>query len=436
MPRAGNLPLAIVWPRLWDALRLAKVVPIRTALTLDGDDRLLPPTNWHSARAHGMPGPYRSVMLAAIPEGAVSSWLGGSAMGTLVVPYFSTEAIERTCQANGMMCASAPASLQWNLEDKTLFREACAALDIPTPLWTHSELSGGAFSRLESILGLPFVAQRPHSSTCEGTYFVRDPTDWLQVDITPESPGTPLLCSMFAQGGAMNVHLLVDDERTALSAPSRVIVEIRGLRAVYLGNEFDAGLRLTKLQRHYITKVGDWLRSVGFRGTCGLDFLPDNDSLLALELNPRLQASSVLLSEVEHAAGTPLTLQCHAASACHQSWAQPAESSAVEAAQVSCIIDDRARHRDRNALSPGVYSVDTERLTFTRPGIGLQDLSTADEIVLVTEAADPVAPDQSDRVRVRWLCRRRVLTESGQLGPWAVGVQNLIAAALEHTAEL
>jgi len=85
--------------------------------------------------------------------------------------------------------------------------------------------------------------------------------------------------------------------------PSVQIVGIPGCTSrpeIYCGNDFSAAGMVSKSIREEICtimeKIGLFMGSKGFLGLFGMDFLLYDNQVLALEINPRFQGSTMLLS--------------------------------------------------------------------------------------------------------------------------------------------
>jgi hypothetical protein len=76
----------------------------------------------------------------------------------------------------------------------------------------------------------------------------------------------------------------------------------------YCGNDFgafaDLDPQVHAQVRHLMSRIGDWLRSLGYVGAFGADFLVDDGRALLVEVNARMQGSTraaCLLSSGSHA---------------------------------------------------------------------------------------------------------------------------------------
>jgi hypothetical protein len=120
-------------------------------------------------------------------------------------------------------------------------------------------------------------------------------------------PAQRVKLSKYLPVPSLNGHCVVLKTREGLrsiaACPSVQIVGADGCTSraeVYCGNDFSAAGRVPKHIREEICKImekiGLFMGAKGFLGLFGMDFLLDGDDVLALEINPRFQGSTMLLS--------------------------------------------------------------------------------------------------------------------------------------------
>jgi predicted ATP-grasp superfamily ATP-dependent carboligase len=191
-------------------------------------------------------------------------------------------------------------------DDKLRQLELFAKLEIKTPTTFVTRLDETSFNEASDILDGSFVVQPPIGSSGENTYIISNDGDF---DRAKEvlGPDQRVKVSKFLPGPSLNGHCVVLNTREGLSAisvcPSVQIVGARDCtnRAeIYCGNDFTAAGRISENVREktctIMEKVGLYMGKKGFLGIFGMDFLLDGDEVLALEINPRFQGSTMLLS--------------------------------------------------------------------------------------------------------------------------------------------
>jgi len=199
-----------------------------------------------------------------------------------------------------------PLMLKDLFDDKLRQLELFSMLGVKTPTTFVSSLDETTFSKATDILDGPFVVQPPVGSSGENTYFVNNETDFERVKDLLE-PVQRVKLSKYLPVPSLNGHCVVLKTRKGLQSiaacPSVQIVGTYGCtnRAeIYCGNDFSAAGRVPKSIREEICtimeKIGLFMGAKGFLGLFGMDFLLYGDEVLALEINPRFQGSTMLLS--------------------------------------------------------------------------------------------------------------------------------------------
>jgi len=163
------------------------------------------------------------------------------------------------------------------------------------------------------------VVQTPQGAGGQGTYLVRTRSDL--VDAVQGHPhASPWLVSAFAGDLTVNVTGLVDGAGVHIlagSVQSSGIAELGSGFGAYCGSDFGrfATVPSTVVDAagEQTRRVGDWLASVGHRGLFGADIAVAGQEIAFLEVNPRIQGSSWLLSKLERRHGGDGCLVRHVA---------------------------------------------------------------------------------------------------------------------------
>jgi len=196
----------------------------------------------------------------------------------------------------------------WGKQDleKLWQLELFSRLGVKTPTTFGCRLDETSFVKAGDILDGPFVVQPPVGSSGENTYFVNDEVDFDRVrDVFGSDQRVKL--SKYLPVPSLNGHCIVLRTREGLRSiavcPSVQVVGIPGCTSraeTYCGNDFSAAGMVSKSIREEICtimeKIGLFMGSKGFLGLFGMDFLLHGDRVLALEINPRFQGSTMLLS--------------------------------------------------------------------------------------------------------------------------------------------
>lgn len=237
----------------------------------------------------------------------------------LLVPPRSSAAWEAAAAAwpgRVRLAAGSPAVVERLAEDKVYVRAALRELGVPVPEALHLDRGELDFTTVARRLGTPFVAQTPNGAGGQGTYLVRDAAG-LAAALGAHPHVPRWLLSRYAGDVTINVAGVVHADGTRLMPASLQISGIAELGCGfggYCGSDFatpriDPGA-LEAAYRH-TEQVGRWLAGQGHRGLFGADIAVSGGEVSFLEVNPRVQGSSWLLSRLQERAGLEACLFQH-----------------------------------------------------------------------------------------------------------------------------
>ncbi|MBW2192719.1 MAG: ATP-grasp domain-containing protein [Deltaproteobacteria bacterium] len=233
----------------------------------------------------------------------IETFLGDLKTPINTVCYRSLDALEKDRRFHVL----APAlKLKDLFDDKLRQVELFSRLGVKMPSTFVCRLGETTFSKAGDLLDGPFVVQPPVGSSGDNTYFVNSETDFDRVRGL-FGPAQRVKLSKYLPVPSLNGHCVVLKPREGLRAiaacPSVQVVGAHGCTGraeVYCGNDFSAAGNVPKSLREEICtimeKVGFFMGTQGFLGLFGMDFLISDDEVLALEINPRFQGSTMLLS--------------------------------------------------------------------------------------------------------------------------------------------
>jgi hypothetical protein len=204
-------------------------------------------------------------------------------------------------------------------DDKIFIREHLARLGAPVPrsaVVAAGDLSGG-HARLARCLGTPFVLQAPQGAGGQGTYLVDS-----EAQLTAAVRSQPLvprwLVSAYAGAVTINVPGVVHADGVEVmpaSVQSSGVADLGAAYGAYCGSDFGApaGLPSAVLSQAYAWTgaVGGWLYENEHRGVFGADIAVSGRDIAFLEVNPRIQGSSWLLSKLQRRCGSAPCLVEH-----------------------------------------------------------------------------------------------------------------------------
>jgi hypothetical protein len=233
----------------------------------------------------------------------IETYIGGVNEPINTVCYRSLKVLEKDRRFRVL---APPLMLKDLFDDKLRQLELFSMLGVKTPVTFVCPLNKTTFSKAAEILDGSFVVQPPVGSSGENTYFVNNEIDFERVKDIFE-PAQRVKLSKYLPVPSLNGHCVVlktpEGLRSIAACPSVQIVGTHGCTSraeVYCGNDFSAAGSVPKSIREEICtimeKIGLFMGDKGFLGLFGMDFLLDGDEVLALEINPRFQGSTMLLS--------------------------------------------------------------------------------------------------------------------------------------------
>jgi hypothetical protein len=181
-------------------------------------------------------------------------------------------------------------------EHKPWVETSVAGLGVPTIPWTY--IADEEQLRTEEMLrDGPVILRRSRTSGGEGIVRVDDArqirTHW------PHVAEAFVSVSPFISGMPVNVGATAWHDGVTVHYPSVQLIGIPGCVTRpfgYCGNDFGLARQLGDGVLDQIesstTSIGNWLRSFGYRGTFGVDYLVQDGVPLFTEVNPRFQGST------------------------------------------------------------------------------------------------------------------------------------------------
>lgn len=241
-----------------------------------------------------------------------------------LVCYRSLRQLELKEKQGNFRVLAAPIKLKRRFDNKIFFHQSLPGLKIRGIKGFVDFPGKYDFGEIEKKFSGAFVLQTAFSSSGINTFLVKsaEQYEFLKKHFAEEK----LLFRKYVHGYSVNVNAVIcgDDItfRTIVSWPS---VQITGVRecsnfaSSYCGNDFSIASRIDKKVMRKIVlitqKVGDWMARSGYRGIFGMDYLISGREVFPIEINPRLQNSTSLLTslELEGASGADPLVSLHIA---------------------------------------------------------------------------------------------------------------------------
>lgn len=242
-----------------------------------------------------------------------------------------------------------------------------------------------------------FVLQEDVSTSGKGTYFVKNLSDFdLAVEKISSHNVNKVVVSRFIDGKEVSVQVCVGKDKVFCSPIQNLIVNNADLCAseVHGSPKFCGGewgyLELPESSQNQIYVmadiIGENLRTRGYRGMFGLDFIIDkNSNIFLMELNARLTGLTTPLSMLMNRAGLPSLLLLHVLELGGVPYKLDVEVDSKKAVHGSYLILHNTMDGTivvKEELSPGVYTFEEETLKFVRDGYEYENLQNENEFIL------------------------------------------------------
>jgi formate-dependent phosphoribosylglycinamide formyltransferase (GAR transformylase) len=374
-----------------------------------------------------------------------SALLQSGRQRNVATPYAMQELEALAAASDGRVRIISPlTAVSDPLNNKLALRRALPELGIEPVPHVICRLIEVDLQQIRQRYGLPFVVQLAMGAGGSGTFYVSSERDLtaLQADKGDQEVSV----SKYITGMAPNINAVVLDDGVLLSYPSIQVVgtpECVGWAGGYCGNDFTATRRLPESAVRAIydqtLRIGAWIGDQGFRGMWGIDFVVDGSRVYPLEVNPRFQGSTRLLTELQYLGGeVPLAL-AHVAGfldggqallgRLRAHWGEP---QPLDGAQIDLHTLESDWSTVRGSLQPGVYGWDGARGVYCREGMTIADCQTEDEFVLSGTVPRTGTRVEPGSVLLRIQTRREILDgQSDRLKPWASQVCGWVYRALE-----
>lgn len=346
-------------------------------------------------------------------------------------------------------------SLKMRLDDKIYLRYNLSRLGLKILPGEVAGLATVDFNTLSAEYGLPLVVQLPLASSGNDTQLVANQREFLALQ--QRQPHSLAIISQHFDGLPLNVQVTILDDALVFSSPSMRLVGLPNCTprpGVFCGDDFFAVQQLPKPTLGMIfeqsTRLAHWLKSQGYRGLCGLDFLWWQDSLYPVKINPCFQASTALSTQIElennivplsvlhllHFLNEPVgaeDVQRHAPF--FSARPDAIYPGPVNAAQL--WLYNRAAHdcTVRGKIRPGIYQLAGNTLQFVREGFSLAEVAAADEFAVTGGVPFPETVVAAGAPILQVQTRRPLLdVETQQLNTWAAAVCDRIYQQLDMQA--
>lgn len=225
-----------------------------------------------------------------------------------LIGYRSLSVLETLAKNGNFRLLAAPEKLKKKFDNKIYFHNCLDGLGIEGIKGFVACPGELTFSDIRKKLSKTFVLQLPFSSSGLNTFLVNS---FEQYEVLrARFKRTSVLFKKYMPGFSVNINAAVyeskNELRTAVAWPSVQITgvpECCNFASSYCGNDYasayDINTDLLDEVKRITGKVGRWMASSGYRGIFGMDFVLSGGCAYPIEINPRLQNSTSLLTELE-----------------------------------------------------------------------------------------------------------------------------------------
>ncbi len=94
-----------------------------------------------------------------------------------------------------------------------------------------------------------------------------------------------------------NIHLFVDNDFVEYFAPSQQIINKTSDKMCYDGADYNISKEISNKILTESKGIGEYLKQIGYRGVCGIDYILVKDTFYFMEINARFQTSTMQLNK-------------------------------------------------------------------------------------------------------------------------------------------
>ncbi len=371
-------------------------------------------------------------------------------------PFVSMQEITR--KNKWILCANSHKFGKKLFENKIRFRNILKKLNLPVPpgeVIKDPNILIKDFKRLEKKYGLPMVIQHPARGGGRGTFFINSKKEAQQILSNLEDD---TLILKYIKGPSPSITGCVTPWGIAYTYPQYQVLdqeacynlEIKTGNGLWCGhdwtfsrNKFDKNT-LQKIYKATVG-VGEYLKSYGYKGIFGLDFIQDETTqeFYIGECNPRLLGSFPVLTMVQVKNKEIPIAALHFLSFLKLDSEQynimrrifgdivAQMKSPKIGAQLVLHNKEGRWTRNEKEIKPGVYRLRADRLVFLREGYLLSHLKSKEEFIVSDGVPHEMSPFSPNRRIIRFVTLNQVLEDYKTLTPWAKSATSAIYKELK-----
>ncbi len=340
-----------------------------------------------------------------------------------IVMFKPMPAIEKTARINKWMILNNPVGLSRELENKLNFLEIARAAKVKTPETDIFDLRRISFYELKKYYD-HFVIQFGAGFAGNSTFFIKNIAQYAKFfnKLIKTADKKPVLVkvSKFIKGTPVTVNACITAYRVLTGKPCYQITGVKECTNNYgasCGNDWrslEISSEALKEIKTITEKIGGYMKSKGYMGIFGLDFVVDdkNKEVFLIEINPRMVASIPFYTKLEIKSGQIPMLALHMLGflgieyeiPTHTEPSGAEKTQNISGAQLVIRNKENGRRTIGGNLKSGVYFLkDNNELIFVRNGYSIEDLKDTNEFVLLTAAQGRVVGTESEYARLEAL---------------------------------
>jgi len=223
-----------------------------------------------------------------------------------VISFKPSPMIQKICDDNKFNYLGNDWKLNRKLEDKIEFVEITRKLKIPNA--NSKVIKVGKNDFAEYVCRLKnknkFVIQLPRGFSGNSTFFIENKKDLDK--ILKKYKNRKIKLSKYLKGETYTVNACIAKNKILISQP---IFQITGLSAYNknkfgtCGNDYVYSQKLKREEKKkifdYTKKVGEYIKSLNYKGIFGLDFVVSNNKANLIEINPRIIGSMPFFTKLQ-----------------------------------------------------------------------------------------------------------------------------------------
>lgn len=368
--------------------------------------------------------------------------------GINILVYKTSLKMEKICKENNwrLIAPSARFGKKF-LENKINFRRILEELKVPVPPGKIVSIKNLHYGHLMNKYGLPFVIQHPTKGGGKGTFFIYCKEDFEKVyknlknpvkeefEEKEEKPAKEVIVAKYIQGPSPSLTGCVTRYGILSTNLQHQILDIPELynpekgSGLFCGHDWASSNFSEEInQQAYeiVNKVGNYFKSLGYKGIFGLDFVLDEETkkLYVTETNPRLLGSFPTISMIQVYNNEPPILAFHILEYLDIDYQIDLETINQQmrkkkpGAQMILHNLTGKWSKIKKTLKAGIYQLDNNKLKYLRPGYKFQHLENDSEFLLTEGILVKGSPLSPNRRLGRVITQSSVLQDYNQLNSW------------------